>query len=141
MNGASRRRATTLPRGDRRGRLRHGPPRRCHGPQQSGGAAGATIGELAEAEPLYRLAVQILIEFRRRTGHEHPNFPTGLDNYRGLLQTLRKTPQEIDEQVVRAGRAPGFRTVLTVTSTPARPGSTGLGPYRISKSIVTQCGW
>jgi len=53
----------------------------------------------AEAELLYRRAVQILIEFWRRTGHEHPNFRVGLDNYRRLLQAMGKTPDQIERQL------------------------------------------
>ena len=54
---------------------------------------------LAEAEPLCRRAAQILIEFRRQTGHEHPNFRLFLVNYRNLLKTLGKTPEQIERQV------------------------------------------
>jgi hypothetical protein len=54
---------------------------------------------LGEAEPLFRRTVQILIEFRRRTGHEHPNLRADLANYRGLLQALGKTPEQIEQQV------------------------------------------
>ena len=44
---------------------------------------------LGEAEPLLRRSVQILIEFQRRTGHEHPNFRVLLlDNYVGLLKEM-----------------------------------------------------
>jgi tetratricopeptide (TPR) repeat protein len=52
-----------------------------------------------EAEPLSRRAVQILIEFGRRTGHEHPNFGVFGDNYVALLQALGKTPEQIEQQV------------------------------------------
>jgi tetratricopeptide (TPR) repeat protein len=43
---------------------------------------------LGEAEPLYRRALQILVEFRRRTAHEHPNFGVVRANYSGLLEAL-----------------------------------------------------
>jgi tetratricopeptide (TPR) repeat protein len=59
-----------------------------------------------EAEPLYRRAVQILIEFQRRTGHEHPNLRAGLANYRGLLEALGKTPEQIEQQVHERIRPP-----------------------------------
>jgi tetratricopeptide (TPR) repeat protein len=35
---------------------------------------------LAEAEPLYRQGLRILVEFGHRTGHEHPRFRTVIDN-------------------------------------------------------------
>jgi tetratricopeptide (TPR) repeat protein len=54
---------------------------------------------LAEAEPLLRRAVQILIEFRRTTGHEHPNFRDDRDNYRVLLEAMGKTSDEIEQQL------------------------------------------
>ena len=41
---------------------------------------------LAEAEPLLRRAVQILIEFQRQTGHEHPDFLAAQSNYQDLLK-------------------------------------------------------
>ena len=54
---------------------------------------------LGEAEPLYRRAVQILIEFQRRTGHEHPNFRVVAANYRDLLEAVGKTPEQVEAQV------------------------------------------
>jgi hypothetical protein len=51
---------------------------------------------LGEAEPLYRRAVQILTEFQRRTGHEHPNFRVARANYVALLEALRKTPDQVE---------------------------------------------
>ena len=61
---------------------------------------------LGEAEPLYRREVQILIEFRRRTGHEHPNFRVGRANYVGLLEALGRTPDEIEQQLDELIRPP-----------------------------------
>jgi hypothetical protein len=61
---------------------------------------------LGEAEPLSRRAVQILIEFRRRTGHEHPNFRVGQANYVGLLEALGRTPDEIEQQLHELIRPP-----------------------------------
>jgi len=54
---------------------------------------------LAEVEPLYRRAVQILIEFRRKTGHEHPCFRLYCDNYRLALQAMGKTSDQIEQQL------------------------------------------
>jgi hypothetical protein len=53
---------------------------------------------LAEAESLARRGVQILIEFQRQTGHEHPSLRAGLANYRGLLESMGKTPDQIKQQ-------------------------------------------
>ncbi len=54
---------------------------------------------MAEAEPLIRRGVQILIEFERRTGHEHPHLHDALANYRGLLAALEKTPDQIEQDL------------------------------------------
>jgi tetratricopeptide (TPR) repeat protein len=61
---------------------------------------------LGEAEPLYRRAVQILIEFQRRTGHEHPNFRIVLVNYVGLLEALGKTPDQFEQRLDELIRPP-----------------------------------
>ncbi len=52
-----------------------------------------------KAEPLSQRAVQILIEFQRRTEHEHPKYCLYLDNYRRLLKALKRTPEQIEQQV------------------------------------------
>jgi tetratricopeptide (TPR) repeat protein len=54
-------------------------------------------GRAAEAEPLYRRALAILGEFRRRTGHEHPNFRVASANYAGLLRALGWTLEQAAE--------------------------------------------
>ena len=61
---------------------------------------------LAEAEPLMRRDVQIWIEFRRRTGHEHLNFRVGLANYHYFLQAMGRTPEEIEQQLDELIRPP-----------------------------------
>ncbi len=61
---------------------------------------------LREAEPLFRQCLKILIEFERRTGHEHPNFRAGVANYRGLLQAPAKTPAQIEQDVDDLHRQP-----------------------------------
>jgi hypothetical protein len=66
---------------------------------------------LGEAEPLYRRGVQILIEFRRRTGYEHPNFRAGRANYSDLLEALGITPDQIEQQLdelIRSPRSEGY---------------------------------
>jgi tetratricopeptide (TPR) repeat protein len=62
---------------------------------------------LAEAEPMYRRAVQILIEFRRRTGHEHSDFRAVGHTYVALLHALGKTPEQIQKQVHELIESPG----------------------------------
>jgi tetratricopeptide (TPR) repeat protein len=52
---------------------------------------------LAEAEPLFRRGVQILSEFGRRTGHEHPNLSATLASYRRLLEAQGKTREQIKQ--------------------------------------------
>ncbi len=50
---------------------------------------------LLEAEPLMRRHLVILLDFTRRTGHEHPGMQTGLDNYSGLMRMMGKSDAEI----------------------------------------------
>jgi len=40
---------------------------------------------MAEAEPLTRRTLQILLDFKRRNGHEHPHLNTALENHRAIL--------------------------------------------------------
>jgi hypothetical protein len=61
---------------------------------------------LVEAEPVYRRAVQILIEFQRRTGHEHPDFRAVRANYVDLLEALGKTRNQIKQQLHKLIRPP-----------------------------------
>jgi predicted negative regulator of RcsB-dependent stress response len=50
---------------------------------------------LAEAEPLMRRALVIVLEFQNRTGHEHPNQAAASNNYRQLLKKMGKSDAEI----------------------------------------------
>ena len=50
---------------------------------------------LAEAAPLYRQVLQILAEFRHRTGHAHPHFRTAINNYATLLSAMGLSEAEI----------------------------------------------
>jgi tetratricopeptide (TPR) repeat protein len=50
---------------------------------------------LGEAEPLMRRALVILLDFTRRTGHEHPQLRAVFRNYRLLLQEMGKSDTEI----------------------------------------------
>lgn len=52
-----------------------------------------------EAEPLMGRALAILLEFERRTGHEHPNRETVSENSRWLLKETGKTDVEIDATI------------------------------------------
>jgi tetratricopeptide (TPR) repeat protein len=54
---------------------------------------------LEEAEPLSRRAVQILAEFERLTGHEHPHFHTAIDDYAGLLKAMRLSKKKVAQRV------------------------------------------
>ena len=45
---------------------------------------------------MLRRAVEILLVFTRRTGHNHPNQETVIDNYAGLLRALGRSEQEIN---------------------------------------------
>jgi tetratricopeptide (TPR) repeat protein len=57
---------------------------------------------LAEAEPLMRRALAISADFKRRTGHEHPNFRGRMANYRAILDELGIPPDDIDRRVQEA---------------------------------------
>jgi len=59
---------------------------------------------LAEAEPLRRRCLQIVAEFGRRTGHEHPRFSTAINTYAGLLAAMGLNEQEIRDRVRSALR-------------------------------------
>ncbi len=54
---------------------------------------------LAEAEPLMRRGLLILVECTRRIGHEHPHLDAVLSNYRGLLEALGMTPDQIRQSL------------------------------------------
>jgi hypothetical protein len=43
--------------------------------------------------------VRNLIEFQRRTGHEHPNLRVVRANYVRFLEALGKTPDQIKQQL------------------------------------------
>jgi hypothetical protein len=54
----------------------------------------ATV-RLTEAEPLMHRALPILVEFTRRAGRENPHLHVTLGNYRGLLEALGTTPDQV----------------------------------------------
>jgi len=50
---------------------------------------------LAEAEPLMRRALTILVQFTRATGHPHPNWQAFVNNYRRLLEAMGRSHDQI----------------------------------------------
>jgi tetratricopeptide (TPR) repeat protein len=54
---------------------------------------------LAEAEPLMRRGLTILQSFKLNTGHEHPHWKTGRNNYRMLLQEMGWPEEKIAESL------------------------------------------
>ena len=54
---------------------------------------------LAEAEPLMRRGVEILLGFFVSTGHHHPNEALYISNYRGMLEAMNYTPEQIDARL------------------------------------------
>jgi hypothetical protein len=54
---------------------------------------------LADAEPMMRRALLILIEFTRRSGHTHPHLDVARGSYRGLLEMLGETPDRIKQRL------------------------------------------
>jgi tetratricopeptide (TPR) repeat protein len=54
---------------------------------------------LAKAEPLSRRMVGIVLDFTRRTGHEHPHLRTALANYAGILKALGRSKPKIQAQL------------------------------------------
>jgi tetratricopeptide (TPR) repeat protein len=58
-----------------------------------------TQNRYAKAEPLHRQVLRILAEFGHRTGHEHPNFRTAINNYAVLLSAMGWSEAEILERL------------------------------------------
>ena len=96
---ARRGRATHAPRTrHRRAELRPRPPQSRHPPQQPGRVApGHQPARSGRATHPTRLL--ILLEFTRRTGHEHPRLSTVFENYTILLKAMGKTEAEIQNLV------------------------------------------
>ncbi len=63
---------------------------------------------LAEAEPLMRRALLILLKFTRETGHLHPDLRVDLENYSGLLKKMSLGDEEIRKRLVEVGIDAGF---------------------------------
>jgi hypothetical protein len=58
---------------------------------------------LSEAEPLYRRALAILVQFTRATGHQHPNLETVRNNYVRVLTALGRSEAETEAALKSAG--------------------------------------
>lgn len=61
---------------------------------------------LAEAEPLLRRNVEILLRFTQDTGHRHPHLETGLGNYRRLLTAMDLPEEEVRFRLAALGLSP-----------------------------------
>jgi len=62
---------------------------------------------LGEAEPLMRRALSIFLQFQRDTGHPHPHRDTVIGNYRGLLDAMGKSQDEIAATIRGMAEAAG----------------------------------
>jgi tetratricopeptide (TPR) repeat protein len=63
---------------------------------------------LAEAEPLMRRALLILLKFTRSTSYPHPHLNAALGNYRGMLEAMSLSEDEIDRRVADLRREAGL---------------------------------
>jgi hypothetical protein len=50
---------------------------------------------LAEAGPLMRRHLEILLNFARPTGHPHPHLQDAIDGYAGLLGAMGRSREQI----------------------------------------------
>ncbi|HEY3862613.1 MAG TPA: tetratricopeptide repeat protein [Verrucomicrobiae bacterium] len=50
---------------------------------------------LEEAEPLMRRHLEIFLKFTRATGHPHPHLQAAVKNYKGLLQDMGRSEEQI----------------------------------------------
>jgi hypothetical protein len=63
---------------------------------------------LAEAEPLMRRALVILLQFTHATGHKHPELRKDFGNYRQLLQAQHLTAAQVQTRLAEAATAAGY---------------------------------
>jgi len=63
----------------------------------------SAIGRLAEAEPYLRRSADILVDFGRRNGNEHPGLRRVISNYRGTLKELGRNEAEIQAALDELG--------------------------------------
>jgi len=62
---------------------------------------------LTEAEPLFRRALEILHQFTRATGHEHPHHKDVINNYAALLAAMGHPPEQIRSRLDEIDRPSG----------------------------------
>jgi hypothetical protein len=63
---------------------------------------------LQEAEPLMRRDLIIFLKFTRRTGHLHPHLKAALGNYRGILEAMSLSEEEIAQRTAEVGKEAGL---------------------------------
>ena len=63
---------------------------------------------LAEAEPLMRRALLILLKFSCVTGHEHPKLRKFFRNYWQLLEALSLDASQIEQRLTAVGQEAGI---------------------------------
>jgi Tetratricopeptide repeat len=63
---------------------------------------------LAEAVPLIRRALVILLKFTRTTTHLHPGLRKVFGNYIDLLEKMKLPAEQISERLSEAGKDAGF---------------------------------
>jgi tetratricopeptide (TPR) repeat protein len=68
-------------------------------PLNSLGLLLQATNRLTEAEPLIRRAVEIFLDFRVATGHEHRNMRTAINNYADLLAQMGRNQAEVLTQL------------------------------------------
>jgi tetratricopeptide (TPR) repeat protein len=61
---------------------------------------------LDEAEPMMRRHLVILLDFTRRTGHEHPHLRAAFGNFALLLHAMEKTEAEIEAEIAELVESP-----------------------------------
>ena len=74
---------------------------------------------LAEAEPLSRQTLEIVLLFTLRTGHEHPHLNDALSNYMSLLAAMGKNEEE--QQVEMESLIEAAKRRAPLTTPEARP--------------------
>jgi hypothetical protein len=67
------------------------------------------MNRLAEAEPLMRRMMEILLKFAVATDHQHPHLTDVVGNFAGLLKQMGRSPQEVLAELNAVGRPFGIR--------------------------------
>ena len=63
---------------------------------------------LEEAEPLMRRHLIIFLKFTRSTGHLHPHLKAAFGNYRGILEAMSLSEEEIARRIAEVGKEAGL---------------------------------